>query len=104
MAAAAAAAAAEAEEVAVPDAERDSASGDGGNPAALLCPRCDTLILRPGAGRWLATVEARLPKTNVPPEGWPTPEDAVELIGEFWAVDVSGHAAKRARARARAPG
>lgn len=57
------------------------------NVAPLLCPRCDTLILRPGDGRW-ARHETRLPKTSVPPDGWPTPEDAAEVLGEFWAVDV----------------
>ena len=57
------------------------------NAAPLICPRCDTLILRQGDGRW-ATHEMRLPKTSVPQDGWPTPEDAVEALGEFWAVDV----------------
>lgn len=69
-------------------AEEAPADASTANAAQLLCPRCDTLVLRQGAGRW-ATHEKLLPKTSVPPEGWPTPEDAVEALGEFWAVDVS---------------
>ena len=63
------------------------------NAAPLLCPRCDTLVLRPGSGRWQQRRPEEggegvmLPKTAVPSGGWEAPEDGEELITEFWAVD-----------------
>ena len=59
----------------------------GANATSLLCPRCDTLILCPGIGRWAAAPAARLPKTAVPDGGWATADEAMEELDEFWAVD-----------------
>ena len=69
--------------VCTPSAQDDA----GANKSPLLCPRCDTLILRPGSGRWAAAPAARLPKTAVPEGGWAMADDATEELSEFWAVD-----------------